>query len=122
MQIAGSALGLVLLSVAVVTCATALGLLLASLGRTEKQIGSIGPPVLLVMGMLGGSMFPRIAMPVFMQKAGLAIPHAWALDGYYALLVRPETTVLDVLPQIGALLGFAALFAVIGLSRFRFER
>lgn len=122
MQIAGSMLGLVLLSIAVVTCATALGLLLASLGRTEKQIGSIGPPVLLVMGMLGGSMFPRLAMPVFMQKIGLGIPHAWALDGYYALLVRPDTTVVDVLPQIGALLGFAALFAIIGLSRFRFER
>lgn len=122
MQIAGSILGLVLLSIAVVTCATALGLLLASLGRTEKQIGGIGPPVLLVMGMLGGSMFPRMAMPVFMQKVGLAIPHAWALDGYYALLVRPGTTVVDVLPQIGALLGFATLFAGIGLSRFRFER
>ncbi len=122
MQIAGSMLGLVLLSIAVVICATSLGLLLASLGRTEKQIGSIGPPVLLVMGMLGGSMFPRLAMPVFMQKVGLAIPHAWALDGYYALLVRPNTTVIDVLPQIGALLGFTVLFAVVGLSRFRFER
>ncbi|CAN5907109.1 hypothetical protein BH11MYX3_BH11MYX3_41920 [soil metagenome] len=122
MQIAGSLLGLVLLSIAVVTCATALGLLLASLGRTEKQIGSIGPPVLLVMGMLGGCMFPRLAMPPFMQSVGLAMPHAWALDGYYALLVRPGTTVIDVLPQIGALLGFTALFALIGLSRFRFER
>ncbi len=122
MQIAGSILGLVLLSISVVMCATALGLLLATVGRTEKQIGSIGPPVLLVMGLLGGSMFPRLAMPAFMQKLGLAMPHGWALDGYYALLVRPGTTVIDVLPQIGALLGFTALFALIGLSRFRFER
>lgn len=122
MQVAGSVLGLVLLSIAVVLCATALGLLLASFGRTEKQIGGIGPPILLVLGMIGGCMFPRLAMPVFMQKAGLATPHAWALDGYYALLVRPGTTVLDVLPQIGAVLGFAGLFAVVGLSRFKFER
>ncbi len=122
MQIAGSVLGLVVLSIAVVICATSLGLLLASLGRTEKQIGSIGPPVLLVMGMLGGCMFPRVAMPAIMQKIGLAMPHGWALDGYYALLVRPGTTVLDILPQVGALLGFAVLFAAIGLSRFRFER
>jgi len=122
MQVAGSLLGLVLLSVAVVVCATALGLLLASLGRTEKQIGGIGPPILLVMGMLGGCMFPRLAMPAFMQSAGLAMPHAWALDGYYKLLVRPGTTVIDVLPQIGAVLGFAVVFAAIGLSRFKFER
>jgi ABC-2 type transport system permease protein len=122
MQIAGSILGLAILSIAVVTCATSLGLLLASLGKTEKQIGGVGPPVLLVMGMLGGCMFPRIAMPAFMQKIGLAMPHAWALDGYYALLVRPGTTVIDVLPQVGAIFGFAALFAAIGLSRFSFER
>jgi ABC-2 type transport system permease protein len=122
MQIAGSVVGLVLMSISVVACATALGLLFASLGRTEKQIAGIAPPILLVMGMIGGCMFPRLAMPAFMQSAGLAMPHAWALDGYYALLVRPGTTVVDVLPQIGAVLGFAALFAVIGLSRFKFER
>lgn len=122
MQIAGSVLGLALMCIAVVSCATSLGLLLASLGRTEKQIGSIGPPVLLVMGMLGGCMFPRMAMPEAMQKIGLAMPHGWALDGFYALLVRPGTTVVDVLPQITALLGFAVVFAAIGLSRFRFER
>jgi ABC-2 type transport system permease protein len=122
MQVAGSLAGLVLLSIAVVACATSLGLLLASLGRTEKQISGIGPPILLVMGMLGGCMFPRLAMPAFMQTIGLAMPHAWALDGYYALLVRPGTTVIDVLPQIGAVFGFAVLFAVVGLARFRFEK
>ena len=122
MEIAGSLVGLVLLSVALVACATALGLLIASLGRTEKQIGGIAPPILLVMGMLGGCMFPRLIMPEFIQTIGLAVPHAWALDGYYALLVRPDTGVVDVLPQIGALLGFTALFALAGLARFRFER
>jgi ABC-2 type transport system permease protein len=122
MQVAGSLVGLVLLSVAVVLCATALGLLLASFGRTEKQIGGIGPPILLVMGMLGGCMFPRLAMPEVMQTIGLGVPHGWALEGYYALLVRPGTTVVDVLPEIGAVLGFAVVFAAVGLSRFRFER
>jgi ABC-2 type transport system permease protein len=122
MEVAGSALGLVLLSIAVVVCATCLGLVFASFGKTEKQIGGFGPPVLLVMGMLGGCMFPRMIMPAFMQKAGLAMPHAWALDGFYAVLVRPGTTVVDVLPQVGAVLGFAAVFAAIGLARFEFER
>lgn len=122
MTIAGSVVALALLSIAVVACATALGLVFASLGKTEKQISAIGPPILLVMGMLGGGMMPRMAMPEVMQQIGLATPHAWALDGYYALLVRPGTTVVDVLPQIGAVFGFAVVFALIGLRRFQFEK
>jgi ABC-2 type transport system permease protein len=122
MRIAGSPAALVLLSLAVVCCAVSLGLLLASIGGSEKQLGGIGSVVLLVMGMLGGCMFPRLFMPPFMQKLGLGVPHGWALDGYYAVLVRQDTTVADIAPQIAALLGFGAGFALLGILLFRFER
>src|SRR3954447_23955357 len=121
MEVAGSVLGLVALSLAVVLCAVCLGLLFASVGGSEKQIGSTAPVVLLVMGLLGGCMFPRIAMPPFMKSLGLVVPHSWALDGYYDVLVRRGTALADVAPSIGALCGFAALFALLGLWRFRFE-
>jgi ABC-type multidrug transport system permease subunit len=121
MKIAGSVLALCVLSFAVVVCAVALGLLFASVGGTEKQIGSTAPVVLLVMGLLGGCMFPRIAMPPFMKSLGLVVPHSWALDGYYDVLVRQGTSLADLAPSIGALLAFAAGFAVLGLWRFRFE-
>jgi ABC-2 type transport system permease protein len=78
--------------------------------------------VLLVMGMLGGCMFPRLVMPPFMKTLGLGVPHGWALDGYYAVLVREGTTVADIAPSIAALLGFAALFALLGVALFRFEK
>jgi ABC-2 type transport system permease protein len=122
MQIAGSPVALVALSLANVACAVSLGLLMASIGGSEKQLGGIGSVVLLVMGMLGGCMFPRLLMPAFMQKLGLALPHGWALDGYYAVLVRQDTTLVDVAPQIAAILGFAAGFALLGVLLFRFER
>ena len=121
MKIAGSLVAFVALSLAVVLCAVCLGLLFASFGGTEKQIGSTAPVVLLVMGLLGGCMFPRIAMPAFMQRLGQVVPHSWALDGYYDVLVRQGTTLADLAPSIGALCGFAALFALLGLWRFRFE-
>jgi ABC-2 type transport system permease protein len=121
MHVAGSVAGLVALCAAVVVCAVCLGLLFASVGGTEKQIGSTAPVVLLVMGLLGGCMFPRIAMPPFMKSIGLAVPHSWALDGFYDVLVRQGTSLASLAPSIAALLGFAALFAVIGLARFRFE-
>lgn len=122
MRVAGSVPALVLLSLAVVLCSTALGLAMAALGGTEKQLGGVGSVVLLVMGLLGGCMVPRMVMPELMRTLGLIVPHSWALDGYYTLLVRTGTGVADILPQLLALLTFALAFAAFGAWRFRFER
>lgn len=121
MEVAGSVAALFVLTCAVVLCATGLGLFIASFGGNERQVGGIGSITLLVMGLMGGAMVPRMAMPETMQTLGLMVPHAWALDGYYAVLVRKGTTVAGVWPEIAALLGFAAAFAGIGAMRFRFE-
>lgn len=122
MQIAGSMVGFVVLSLAVVYCAVSLGLLFAAIGGSEKQLGGIGSVVLLVMGMLGGCMVPRLVMPAFLKSIGLAVPHSWALDGYYAVLVREGTSLVDLAPNVGALLAFGTGFALLGLALFRFER
>lgn len=120
--VAGSVLALVVLSLATVACAVSLGLLFAALASSERQLGGIASVVLLIMGMVGGCMIPRPLMPEIMQSLGLAVPHAWALDGYYALLVVPGTDVFDILPSVGALGGFSAGFGGLGLAVFRFER
>lgn len=122
MKIAGSVVALVLLSAALALCAVAFGLLVSSFGGTERQIGSTVPVVILVMGLLGGCMFPRLLMPAFMKQLGNAVPQSWALDGYYAVLVRQGTSVADVAPQLIALTAFALGFALLGLWRFKFER
>jgi len=122
MRVAGSLGALVALSLVVVFCAVALGLLMAALGGSEKQLGGVGSVVLLVMGMLGGCMVPRLVMPAFMKQLGLAVPHGWALDGYYDVLVREGTTIADIAPQLGVLLAFGVGFATLGVVLFRFER
>jgi ABC-type Na+ efflux pump permease subunit len=122
MQVAGSPSALVALSLALVFCAVSLGLVFAAVGGSERQLGGFGSVVLLVMGMLGGCMVPRLVMPPLMQQVGLVVPHGWALDGYYEVLVREGTTIADVAPSLGALLLFGTAFTAIGLSLFRFER
>jgi ABC-2 type transport system permease protein len=122
MQVAGSVAALVVLSLAVVLCAVSLGLVFATFATTERQLGGVGSVVLLVMGLLGGCMFPRLLMPPFMRSIGHAVPHSWAIDGYYDVLVREGTTIADIAPSIAALLVFAAVFAGLGVWRFRFER
>lgn len=121
MKVAGSLAALVVLSLVVVLCAVSLGLLFAAVATTEKQLGGVGSVVLLVMGLLGGCMFPRLFMPPFMKSIGHAVPHSWALDGYYDVLIRQGTGLADIAPSIAALLGFSALFLAVGLWRFRFE-
>jgi ABC-2 type transport system permease protein len=74
------------------------------------------------MGLLGGCMVPRVLMPPSMQTIGLFTPHAWALDGYYDLLVRADTGLGDVALSIAAVAGFGIAFAVAGSLRFDFER
>ncbi len=121
MKVAGSLPALILLTMLVVLAAVALGLLIASMGGTEKQVGSVGSIALLIMGLLGGAMVPRISMPESMQTLGLAIPHAWALDGYYDVLVRPGAGFALIWPSLLAMLGFALVFFVVGALRFRFD-
>ena len=121
MQVAGSLVALVALAAATTLCAVSLGLVFAAIARTEKQLGGIGSVMLLVMGLIGGCMMPRLVMPPTMQRLGLAVPHGWALDGYQAVLVRAGTTVADIAPQLGALVAFAVGFAALGLWRFDFE-
>lgn len=121
MRVAGSPWALAGLTGAVVFCAVGLGLLLASLRGTSKQIGGAGSIALLVLALLGGSMVPRLLMPDTMQTLGLVTPHAWALEGYYAVIGRPEVGAGDIAAEICALLGFGAAFAALGAARFRFE-
>jgi ABC-2 type transport system permease protein len=121
MNVAGSPAALVLLTVALELSAVSFGMLVASFGGSERQIGSTVPVFLLVMGLLGGCMFPRLLMPDFMKQIGLAVPHSWALDGYYDILIRKNTTVADVASPIIALCVFSVVFLAIGIWRFRSE-
>jgi ABC-2 type transport system permease protein len=122
MKIAGSIGALVLMSAALALCSVSFGLLVSSFGGTERQIGSTVPVIILVMGLLGGCMFPRLFMPAFMKQIGNAVPQSWALDGYYSVLIRQGTGIVDIAPQLIAVTLFALGFALLGLWRFQFEK
>jgi ABC-2 type transport system permease protein len=116
----GSPAGLAAIVVAAAAAASGLGVLVSALARTEAQIGGLTTMLLLTMSAVGGCFVPRVVMPGWLQTVGLASPHAWALDGLQDILMRGHG-LLEVLPCVGALLGFAALFFLLGMWRFRFE-
>jgi ABC-2 type transport system permease protein len=116
----GSPPALAAISLAASLSATALGLLIASLSTTNEQVGGLGTLLVVTMAALGGVMVPRPVMPAAMQTLGLATPHAWALAAYQDVLVR-GAGFAAVLPQIGALLGFALVFFAVAAWRFEWR-
>lgn len=118
MPVAGSLVALALMSMAVVACTVGLGFFIASLGGSEKQVGSVGSICILVMGLLGGCMVPRMFMPPFMQTLGLAVPHGWALDGFTAVIVDGKG-VAYVAKPFAVLISMAVALTAIAAYRMR---
>jgi ABC-2 type transport system permease protein len=122
MDVSGSYGALVMVTVSLVISALGLGFLVASFGGSEKQVASITSIAVLIMGLVSGCMFPRFLMPEAFRKLSLLVPHGWALDAYRDVLVRDGTTMADMLLPSLVLVGFGALFALLGGLLFRFER
>ena len=86
--------------------------------------GAVTPIRQIVLGMsmalLGGCWWPLELFPPFMQTASKILPTAWAMQGLRDLSMR-GLGVNAILPEAAVLLGFAALFFVVGTLRFRYE-
>ncbi len=70
--------------------AMGLALLVAVVARTEIQVALIGGLVVLLLGLISGCLIPRELLPESMVDLSHVTPHAWALDAYRQLLIRPE--------------------------------
>ncbi len=108
--------GLALVTIAISLVAVGFGLFMASFSETEFLAASISASVLIIMSAVGGIMVPKFVMPEFMRDMSLFVPHGWALDAYLDILVRNKGTA-EVLPEIGILLLFAALFFGVAIVR-----
>lgn len=120
-----SPLGLVVLTLVVAFTATALGMMVAALAKTVKQADNIGLILAFVLAGLGGA-FAMSAQPLYRSGGPMAIisnltPHAHAVEGYYRLMAE-NASFIQVLPQIGVLLGMGIIFFLVALWRFRFDR
>jgi len=115
----GNLPALVVVSFALAAAANGLGLLVAALGKTEAQVNGFSVLLAITLAALGGMMVPTFIMPDAMKPLSLFTPHAWALAGYHDILIR-GLGMKEVLPEVEVLMGFACLFFVLALLRFRF--
>lgn len=93
-------------------------LLIGAIAANASQAGAIGPALGMLLGLLGGTMVPAEVFPEAMRTASHVTPHAWAMDAFRGLLLRGETLV-DILPQLAVLAGFAVVLLTLAVWRFR---
>ena len=99
--------------------ATGLGLLLATIVRTESQVTSYSTFLVIVLAGISGCYMPRDWLPDLMKNVSLGTPHAWALIAYQELLTHDHPNMLVVGQCCFILASFGVVCFVIGCVRFR---
>ena len=97
---------------------TGVGMLLGSVLRNAEQATSIGPPVGIALGMLGGCMWPLAIVPEPMRVVGHLFPQAWAMDAFIALIAKGEN-LTGIGVQLAVLGGFAVVLLALATWRLR---
>jgi len=99
--------------------ATTLGLLTATLVKSESQVSAYANTLVITMAGISGCFMPRRWLPEAMQQLSLGTPHAWSLIAFDELLAREVVAPTIVYRSCGMLLLFALGFFILGWCRFR---
>ncbi len=100
--------------------AGAIGTTMGTFIKSEGQANGLSIMAGMVMALMGGCWYPLELFPPAIQTAVKILPTTWAMQGMLDLVLRGRGLV-DILPEAGVLLGFAAVFFGIGVWRFRYE-
>jgi ABC-2 type transport system permease protein len=112
--------GLTVMLLAAALAAAALGTMLGTLVKSSSQANGLSIMLGMVMALLGGCWYPLEFFPNIVQQIVKILPTTWAMQGLLDIVLRGRG-LLAVLPEAGVLAGFAAIFFVIGIWRFRYE-
>ena len=108
----------IILSILMVLMSSAFAIMLAALVRTQRSAGSLAVLFSLILAPLGGCWWPLFITPSWMQFIAKFTPHGWATTGFNKLMLF-GAEFGAVVPEMLVLLGFAAVFGIIGIWRFR---
>jgi ABC-2 type transport system permease protein len=113
-------LALFLLLISFGLAAVAMGTMLGTFTRTPSQANGLSITLGMVMGLLGGCMFPLEMFPPVMANVAKILPTTWAMMGMTQLTVY-NAGFMQILPYAAVLCGFSLVFFIVGIWRFRYE-
>ena len=109
-----------LLAVATAAFAAGLGLLIGALAKTDEQAIIFSLVLMFLLAGLGGAWVPLEVTSRAFQAAGHLTPLAWVMDGFQNIIVR-GLDFNSVLLPLAVLGGYALLFFVLAVWKFKFE-
>jgi ABC-2 type transport system permease protein len=113
-----SPVALVLVMIGLSAMVSCLGLLLATLFKSEPALISATVMISMAMAAMSGGWFPlEITGPTF-SAVGHALPTAWIIDAFRGISLK-DWGVAQVLPAVGVAFAWAAGFFALGVWRFR---
>jgi len=118
MDMGNSPAAVIVLSILMVIVSAAFSIMLATLVKTQRSAGSIAVLASLVLAPLGGCWWPLFILPQWMQALAKITPHGWATTGFNKQMLF-GADFSAVVPEMLALVGFAILFSIIAVWRFR---
>jgi ABC-2 type transport system permease protein len=111
-------LGTLLVSVALGLWVASMGLLIGVIAGSDDQVILYSMIAMFLFSALGGTWFPLESAGGAFAAIGKALPSAWAMNGYQNILIRGLGLESVGLPA-AMLLGYAGLFFVLAVWRFR---
>jgi ABC-2 type transport system permease protein len=114
-----SLLGLFLITFFTALASASLGLLIGAVAKSTAQAFNLGMILAFGLSLFGGFPVPWFRIGGPMATVANFVPHAHSLQAY-AGLMTDGLTLGQVSPHILALLGFAVVFFVVAVWRFRF--
>lgn len=97
-----------------------IGLAVGGWARNERQAAPLANLIVFPMLFLSGTFFPRFLMPQWLQNVSNFLPLTPVIDGI-RLIATEGKTFIDLLPQLGLLLGWLVIIYIIAFRVFRWE-
>lgn len=117
--VAGSLPWLVAVSLLFIFVSLSLGLLISTLTQTQVAAMLASGLVLMMPTMLlSGMIFPVESMPWVLRGLSAAIPARWYIQAVRKLMIQ-GVDVVNVLTEVGVLLGMAVVLVTVSLKKFK---
>jgi ABC-2 type transport system permease protein len=94
--------------------ATSLAMLIAAAARTGRQTDNVGTAFILVMSLLGGSMWPIEQAPEAFQRLGRFTFNYWAHGGFKKLIFD-DAGLAGITQEIAIISAMSAVFVVLAV-------
>lgn len=120
LKIAGNPALLALISSVVVALGVGLGLLISTFARSSDAASGAVQAFVFPASALGGLWWPVEIMPGVMQMVARVFPTYYAMNAFRDVVVRAKG-LLEIVPGLGVVAAFAAVFLTLGVMFFKWE-